>query len=69
MRGGTSGSGAAIKLLLDGQQRATSLFGVMRGRAPEFFQGDARAFTDLYFNVESEAFEFYGPVKMRDDRT
>jgi len=69
VRGGTSGSGAAITLLLDGQQRATSLFGVMRGRAPEFFQGDDRAFTDLYFNVESEAFEFYGPVKMRDDRT
>ncbi|MCY3926180.1 MAG: hypothetical protein OXG52_11875 [bacterium] len=41
----------------------------MRGCAPEFFQGDARAFTDLYFNVESEVFEFYGPVKMRDDRT
>ena len=39
----------------------------MRGRPPEFFQGNARAFTDLYFNVRSEKFEFYGPVKMRDD--
>ena len=39
----------------------------MRGRPPEFFQGDARAFTDLFFDVRSETFEFYGPVKMRDD--
>jgi len=27
----------------------------------------ARAFTDLYFNMEEETFEFYGPVKMRDN--
>ena len=40
---------------------------MVRGRPPEFFQGDARAFTDLYFDVRSETFEFYGPVKMRDD--
>lgn len=67
IRGGTAALGAAVKLLLDGQQRATSLYGVMRGRPPEFFQGNVRAFTDLYFNVRSQTFEFYGPVKMRDD--
>ena len=67
VRGGSSGSGSSVRLLLDGQQRATSMFGVMRGRPPEFFQGDARAFTDLFFDVRSETFEFYGPVKMRDD--
>ena len=67
VRGSSPSSGVAVKLLLDGQQRATSLYGVMRGRPPEFFQGNARAFTDLYFNVRSETFEFYGPVKMRDD--
>lgn len=67
VRGSTPSSGTAVKLLLDGQQRATSLYGVMRGRPPEFFQGNVRAFTDLYFNVRSETFEFYGPVKMRDD--
>ena len=67
VRGGAGSPGAAVKLLLDGQQRATSLYGVMRGRPPEFFQGNVRAFTDLYFNVRSETFEFYGPVKMRDD--
>lgn len=67
VRGTTPSSGTAVKLLLDGQQRATSLYGVMRGRPPEFFQGNVRAFTDLYFNVRSQTFEFYGPVKMRDD--
>lgn len=66
VRGGTT-SGAAVKLLLDGQQRATSLYGVIRGEAPAFFHGDENAFRGLYFNVKSEAFEFYGPVKMRDD--
>lgn len=67
LRGDPSQSGAAVKLLLDGQQRATSLYGVMRGRPPKFFQGNARAFTGLYFNIRTETFEFYGPVKMRDD--
>ncbi len=67
VRGGAAQPGAPVTLLLDGQQRATSLYGVMRGRPPKFFQGDERAFTSLYFNVDEEVFEFYGPVKMRDD--
>ena len=67
VRGGPEKSAGAVKLLLDGQQRATSLFGVVRGRPPEFFQGNEKAFTDLFFNVETETFEFYGPVKMADD--
>ena len=65
------GDGAAppgvIKLLLDGQQRITSIYGIVRGRPPRFFDGDTRAFTDLCFNVDTEVFEFYGPVKMQDD--
>lgn len=67
VRGEPGQTGGAVKLLLDGQQRATSLFGVVHGRPPEFFQGNEKAFTDLYFNVETETFEFYGPVKMADD--
>lgn len=54
-----------VELLLDGQQRVTSLYGIIRGKQPMFFDGDARAFTDLYFNVESEEFEFFSPSKMR----
>lgn len=67
VRGDAGQTGGAVKLLLDGQQRATSLFGVVHGRPPDFFQGNEKAFTDLYFNVETQTFEFYGPVKMADD--
>lgn len=65
-RGGVSTDGT-IKLLLDGQQRATSLYGVIRGQAPKFFEGNAQAFTGLYFNVVDQAFEFYAPGKMKND--
>lgn len=67
VRGDARQTSGAVKLLLDGQQRATSLYGVVRGGPPEFFQGNEKAFTDLYFNVKTETFEFYGPVKMADD--
>lgn len=56
-----------VKLLLDGQQRITSLYGVIRGRPPSFFEGNPHAFTGLQFNLETETFEFYQPVKMKDD--
>jgi len=56
-----------VKLLLDGQQRITTLYGVMRGRPPKFFEGNAQTFTGLRFHLDSAAFEFYQPVKMRDD--
>ena len=56
-----------VKLLLDGQQRMTTLYGVVRGRPPKFFDGNAQAFTGLRFHLESETFAFYQPVKMRDD--
>lgn len=56
-----------VKLLLDGQQRITSLYGVMRGKPPRFFDGNLKAFTDLRFNLATEDFEFYQPIKMRDD--
>ena len=56
-----------VKLLLDGQQRMTSLYGVVRGKPPKFFDGNAQAFTGLRFHLENEAFAFYQPVKMKDD--
>lgn len=57
----------SVKLLLDGQQRITSLYGITRGRPPKFFEGNRAAFTDICFNLENQTFEFYGPVKMKDD--
>lgn len=56
-----------VKLLLDGQQRMTSLYGVVRGKPPKFFDGNAKSFTGLQFHLETETFAFYQPVKMRDD--
>ncbi|NNJ12870.1 DUF262 domain-containing protein [Chloroflexales bacterium ZM16-3] len=53
-----------VDLILDGQQRVTSLYGVIRGKAPAFFQGNKDAFTNLYFNIETETFKFYSPKEM-----
>ena len=36
-----------VNLLLDGQQRVTSLYGVARGGPPKFFDGNAQAFMSL----------------------
>lgn len=66
VRGEVTGGGVR-QLLLDGQQRVTSLYGVVRGTPPPFFEGDPSAFTGLYFNVESEVFEFYRPIVMAGD--
>lgn len=59
--------GTSTELLLDGQQRVTSLYGVIRGKAPSFFSGDQQAFTGLRFHVGNERFEFFQPIKMKDD--
>jgi hypothetical protein len=67
VRGEGAGSPAVRVLILDGQQRITTLYGISRGKPPAFFQGDEKAFTGLRFNVEDETFEFYAPAKMRDD--
>jgi len=56
-----------VKLLLDGQQRMTSLYGVVRGHPPKFFDGNPQAFTGLRFHLGTETFAFYQPIKMQDD--
>jgi hypothetical protein len=66
-RGDNQLASGIVKLLLDGQQRMTSIYGVVRGKAPKFFDGSDQAFIGLRFNLETEAFEFYQPVTMRDD--
>lgn len=66
VRGGGSTAGQK-QLLLDGQQRVTTLYGLIRGQAPSFFEGDQTAFTGLRFNVDDETFQFHAPIKMKDD--
>lgn len=56
-----------VKLLLDGQQRITSLYGVVRGEPPKFFDGNVQTFTNLRFHLDTETFAFYQPLKMQDD--
>lgn len=65
-RGEGSVSTGSIKLLLDGQQRVTSIYGVVRGRPPQFFDRDGKVFRGLHFHLENEEFEFFSP-KMKDD--
>lgn len=54
-----------VELILDGQQRITTLYGIIKGKPPEFFDGNASVFTGLYFNLDDETFEFYLPLKMQ----
>ena len=69
MRNGVPGQAFGnVDLILDGQQRITTLYGIIKGKAPDFFEGNANAFTGLYFNLVDEVFEFYLPMKMKDDR-
>src|SRR6266540_81075 len=42
-RGGQSKPPGYVDLLLDGQQRITSLYGITRGREPAFFEGHPSA--------------------------
>ena len=66
-RGNGPRASGVVKLLLDGQQRMTSLYGVVRGKPPKFFDGNAKEFTGLRFHLERETFAFSHPLKMQDD--
>ncbi len=64
---GTVSPGGWVELLLDGQQRVTSLYGIIRGAPPKFFDGNGLAFKGLHFNLADETFAFYAPLKMKDN--
>ena len=67
VRGGIDRNSGPIELLLDGQQRVTSLYGIVRGQPPAFFDGDQAAFTGLYFNLKTEEFEFLARSRANAD--
>lgn len=54
-----------VDLLLDGQQRITTLYGIIRGTPPPFFDGNRDAFTGLHFHLDDETFEFYASTRMQ----
>lgn len=53
----------SYRLILDGQQRLTSIYVLMEGEAPHFYEGE-RLFFDLYFNVLKEEFAYYKKSEM-----
>lgn len=67
VRGDGKLSPGSVKLLLDGQQRMTTLYAIIRGKPPRFFDGNPDTLSGLYFNLEEETFEFYAPMKMKDN--
>lgn len=54
-------------ILLDGQQRITTIYSVLREEVPKFYDGDKKKFKGLCFNLNEESFEFYQPAKMNND--
>src|SRR5262249_44453853 len=58
-----------VRVLLDGQQRLTTLYLLLKGEIPPYYTkedilNDPR---DLYFHLQKREFEYYGPVKMGKD--
>ena len=55
------------ELLLDGQQRVTTLYRIIKGKTPRFFRGKEKVFGKLKFHLQNEVFEFDQPIKMKND--
>lgn len=64
IRGSVTESNSAFhQLILDGQQRLTTIYTIFRGATPDWYEGVSLR-TDLYFNLETEEFEYYMQKKM-----
>ncbi len=59
-----SADGATFQLILDGQQRLTSLYALLKGKAPPFYEGE-HLFFNLYFNVKTEEFKYWKKMEMQ----
>ena len=58
VRGGAAAHQGHSLLLLDGQQRLTTLYVLFRGEAPKFYEGES-LFFNLHFNMQTEEFRFW----------
>jgi hypothetical protein len=63
IRGAAPKTGGYTQLLLDGQQRLTSLYVLFEGKPPPFYGGE-KLFFELYFNVQTEEFRFWQKTLM-----
>ena len=51
--------GLPVNDIIDGQQRLTAMYGVIRGRKPPWFKDESdSALRDLMFNIDSEDFQY-----------
>ena len=66
IRGDGASSNGHSLLLLDGQQRLTTLYVLVEGKAPPFYEGES-LFFDLYFNVQTEEFRFWQKSHMENN--
>lgn len=66
VRGGETPPEGHSLLLLDGQQRLTTLYVLFRGKAPLFYEGES-LFFDLYFNMQTEEFMFWQKLRMENN--
>ena len=63
VRGADAARDGHSLLLLDGQQRLTTLYVLFKGAAPRFYEGES-LFFDLHFNVQTEEFRFWQKSRM-----
>ena len=63
VRGAPVSADGYSRLLLDGQQRLTTLYVLFNGEAPQFYEGES-LFFDLFFNVQTEEFRFWQKSRM-----
>lgn len=59
----------SIRLILDGQQRITTLYMLIRGKFPPYYTAEEirQDTRNLHVNVESLDLEYYKPIKMEKD--
>ena len=59
------------QLILDGQQRLTSLYMLITGEIPPYYNDEDITvdIRSLYFNLDDGDFQYYQPVRMRDEPT
>ena len=58
-----------VQVILDGQQRLTTLYMLLTGEIPPYYKSEdiTSDIRDLYYNVEDGEFQYFQPVRMRDN--
>lgn len=58
-----------VQVLLDGQQRLTTLFMLITGKIPPYYREEdiKNDIRDLYTNLEDGDFQYYQPVRMKEN--